>query len=226
MKLSILPHELAAYVARQLNAFYPDRELRPADLSAAVDGALARTARCYRELRTKYFEDGGESVFNHLHTDQYAMFLYFVANSIFRMRGDLGIASKVYALNKALHGIDVFYEVELPSVFCFQHPVGTVLGRARYGDYLFVYQRCSVGSSVAHDYPTLGRGVVMFGGAGVIGKCVLGDNVWLSVNATVVDGVVPNDSIVFGQSPNLVVKPAKRDVVRDLFGRESERALQ
>lgn len=226
MKLSISPAQLAAYVARQLNALFPDRELRPADLSAAVDGALARTASCYRGLRAKYFQDDGESVFNHLHTDQYAMFLYFVANSIFRMRGDLGVASRVYALNKALHGIDVFYEVELPSVFCFQHPVGTVLGRARYGEYFFVYQRCSVGSSVAHDYPTLGRGVVMFGGAAVIGKCVVGDNVWLSVNATVVDGVVPSDSIVFGQSPNLVVKPAKRDVIRYLFDRESERAVQ
>ena len=42
------------------------------------------------------------------------------------------LAAKVYALNKALHAIDVFYEVELPDLFCLQHPLGTMPGRARY----------------------------------------------------------------------------------------------
>jgi serine O-acetyltransferase len=56
--------------------------------------------------------------------------------------------------------LDAFYEVELPDVFAFQHPVGTVLGRGRYGNYFFVYQRCSVGANVAGRYPTIGESVI------------------------------------------------------------------
>ena len=44
------------------------------------------------------------------------------------------LASKAYCLNKALHAIDVFYEVELPEIFFLEHPLGTVLGRAKYSN--------------------------------------------------------------------------------------------
>ena len=37
---------------------------------------------------------------------------------------------KLFLLNKALHGCDIYYEVALPSVFLLVHPLGTVLGRA------------------------------------------------------------------------------------------------
>jgi acetyltransferase-like isoleucine patch superfamily enzyme len=58
---------------------------------------------------------------------------------------------------------------------------------------------------------------VLFGGASVIGDGTLGDNVWLSVGATVMDQDVPSGHVVFGRSPDLVLKPTRRDVKRDLF---------
>src|SRR5437588_860224 len=82
-----------------------------------------------------------------------------------RQVGDPRLAACVYGLNKALHGLDVFYEVELPTIFAFQHPVGTVLGRAHYSNYLLVYQRCTVGSTLSGESPTFEPGVVLFGGS-------------------------------------------------------------
>src|SRR5205823_183490 len=102
-------------------------------LAQPVDRAVERAEHCFSRINLKYFNDGATTRFDHLHTDQYAVFLYLLANTIFRAGGDTRLAAKVYALNKALHGVDAFYEVELPSVFAFQHPVGTVLGRGRYG---------------------------------------------------------------------------------------------
>ena len=144
------------------------------------------------------------------------MFLYLLSNSLHR-EGEAALASKAYALNKALHAIDVFYEVELPRVFFFQHPVGTVLGRGCYADYFMVYQRCSVGSNLDGVYPVFEEGVVMFGGSGVIGNCRVGANTWLSIGTLVMDRDVPPGSTVFGQGPNLVIKPARRDVRKYMF---------
>jgi serine O-acetyltransferase len=146
------------------------------------------------------------------------MFLYLLSNTLFRMDERPALASKVYALNKALHGIDVFYEVELPDIFLFQHPVGTVLGRATYRDYFCAYQRCSVGANLDDVYPTIGKGVVMYGGSSIIGASRIGDNCLFSLGATVIDAEVPSGSVVFGTSPALSLRSTRRDVVRDIFG--------
>lgn len=217
MRTSMDRGQLGAYVARQLTAFFPDGRVAPRRLARALTLALDRAEHCFARIHLKYFSDAGEAVFNHLHSDQYAMFLYLLSNSLYRLEGDVPLASKVYALNKALHGLDAFYEVELPAVFAFQHPVGTVLGRGLYGNYLFVYQRCAVGANLDGVYPTLGDGVVMFSGSAVIGACTVGSNCWLSVGAVVMDVDIPADSVVFGRAPRLTVRPTARHVRRDVF---------
>jgi serine O-acetyltransferase len=202
--------------------FFPDFDegtgtgIEPDALAPHVVKALERFEGSFGKARHKYF-DARDPYFDHTHTDQYAAFLYLLANTAYRAGADPRLCAKIYALNKALHALDVFYEVELPDIFVFQHPVGTVLGRARFSDYLFVYQRCSVGANLDNVYPVLGRGVVMYGGSAVIGSCTIGDNVWLSVGTIVMNEDVPNDSVVFGRSPHLTIRPTKRNVLRDLF---------
>jgi serine O-acetyltransferase len=213
--------ELTAYVAAQVTACCPDRTLRPGELAPHVARALERVERCFSRVIVKRFGGAGAAVFDHLNTDQYAMFLYLLSNTIFRNEGDLSAAAKVYALNKAMHGLDVFYEVALPDVFLFQHPVGTVLGRARYADYFAVYQRCSVGSNLDGETPVFEAGVTMFGDASAIGRCRIGADACFSVGARVMDGDVPADAVVFGQSPHAVFKPGARRVAARFFAREA-----
>ena len=217
MKLSLDADRLAGYVAHQVEQLFPDGG--PTRMTEYVRPALERLEHCFSRTRIKYFFDGQQATFDHLHTDQYAMFLYFLSNTIHRLGGPPALAAKVYALNKALHALDIFYEVQMPEVFVLQHPVGTVIGRGTFSDYLFIYQRCTVGANLAGRYPTLGEGVALFGGVSLIGDCTIGSNVWLSVNATVMDEDVPAGQVVVGRSPDLVMKPTRRDVVRDMFGR-------
>jgi serine O-acetyltransferase len=206
--------EFAAYIARQLNHFFPDETVAPSAIEPAVSDAVDRMGYCISRQRGKYFAEGR---FDHQHTDQYAMFLYFVGNSLFRRKDDLALAAKLYALNKALHSIDAYYEVELPDVFLFSHPLGTILGRARYSNYFVVYQHCTVGSNLDGTYPTLGEGVAMYGGSAIIGDCTIGANTALSFGTVVMEENVSADSIVFGRSPALVVKPSRRNVIEDRF---------
>ena len=129
MQLSLARNDLALYVRKQFENLFPDgADL--GDLPKFVDLALGRIEHCFSRVRLKGFFADGEARFSHWHSDQYAIFLYYLANSAFRERPGHPIADKAYALNKALHALDAFYEVELPDVFAVQHPVGTVLGRA------------------------------------------------------------------------------------------------
>lgn len=64
----------------------------------------------------------------------YCNFLYQLSHYEY-IRGNTTIADKVYSLNKMLHGVDLFYEISLPKHWSCEHPVGTVMGRAKYGDY-------------------------------------------------------------------------------------------
>lgn len=217
MKMSLAQDDLVLYVARQVSSLFPDGTVTGDDLRVYVANALERLEYCFSHINIKYFFDGKETHFNHLHTDQYAMFLYFLCNVIYRTGGDLALASKVYGMNKALHSVDIFYEVALPEIFAFQHPVGTVLGRGTYSNYFFVYQRCSIGSNLNGDYPTLGEGVVMFGGSGIIGNCTISPNCWLSVGTLLADANAPPDSLVFGQSPHNIFRATDRNVIRDMF---------
>lgn len=216
MKLSMPAADLASYLARQLSTFFPDAELKGADCVPSVNAALERFAQCLLHVKDKYVPEGAEPYFNHRHTDHYAMFLYLVGNSALRLGSAAAIAEKSYALNKALHGLDAFYEVELPEVFFFQHPVGTVLGRAKYSNYFVVYQRCTVGAK-DRVYPVIGEGVAMYGGSAIIGDCTVGRNVWLGAGTVIMGENIPDNSAVFAQSPQLVIKPTKRSVFDSFF---------
>lgn len=214
---SLSPSELTGYVARQISAFFPDRDVTAKELEPGIKRGLDRLETNLTGQNRKYGRVGGEVQFDYLHTDQYATFLYYVSNSIYRDAGDLTLASKIYGLNKALHSIDIFYEIELPEVFVLQHPVGTVLGRAQYGNFLFVYQHCLVGMDVDGSIPKLGEGVVLFGGSSIVGRSKIGSNVWVSTGALVLNTDVPDNSRVFGRSPENVIKPAENSVRKVLF---------
>jgi len=202
---------LTATVARQLNFHFPDGDdVRPADLSSAVDGALARVEHCFAQVANRYFFDGTQACFDHLHGDQYAMWLYFLARDLHLAGGPTHICNKLFLLNKALHGCDIFYEVELPPVFLLVHPLGTVLGRARYGDRLVVYQRCGVGSNHG-AYPEIGAGVTFHPGSAVLGCSKVGDGCTIAAESLVLDREIPSRSLYIGSPRDCRVIPRTPD---------------
>ncbi len=216
MKLSIQKTDLISYVNRQLDTFFPDGAT-VGDSSRVVGVALDRLEHCFSHIRVKrYFDDDGP-LFDHLHTDQYAMFLYFLSNSAFKEEQHL-LAKKTYVLNKALHAVDILYEVNLPDIFCLAHPMGTTLGKASYSDYFCCYHNCTVGSNLEGEYPKLGRGVVMYSGSRVVGRSLLADNTFVATGAIVRDRTgLPANSVLHGVYPNDKVSMTQRNVIRDVF---------
>lgn len=204
--MSLTPEALAAYVARQLSVHFPDGEVSADDLRTAMPTALARLEHCFSHIDNKYFFDGEQAVFSHLHGDQYAMWLYLLGNELFRQGAPVDLCAKLFLLNKTLHGCDIFYEVELPSVFLLVHPLGTVLGRASYGDYFVSYQRVSVGSN--HDvYPTFGSHVTLRPGAAVLGKCSVGRQCQIGTESLLIDRDLPDQSRYIGTPGACTIRP-------------------
>ncbi len=67
------------------------------------------------------------------------------------------------------------------------------------------YQNCTVGGNKGF-YPTLGKNFRMMSGSKILGESNVGDNVTLAANTYVKDTDIPDNSLVFGNSPNLIIK--------------------
>jgi serine O-acetyltransferase len=216
MKTSLSSAALRDYVHRLLAHHLPDGYM-PGDADMhAFALALERVEHCFSRIHRKYYVEAGDAVFDHLNGDHMATLLYFYANSAWRESGDAALPTRLFYLNKILHGLDLFYSVAMPEVFLLVHPLGTVLGHARYEDYLVVYQACTVGA-VTDVYPCFGKGTIFYSRSSVIGNCTLGDNVVLAANAFVVDSDVPDNTVVVGQYPALRQLPNARSVRERCF---------
>jgi serine O-acetyltransferase len=189
---------LCNLIINQTDAAFPDgRPLAFDVLKKSAAFALQRLEHCFSAIDNKYFFDGKQVIFDHLHGDQYAAWLYLVSNQLYQDGAPTSWSKKLFLLNKMMHGCDIFYEVELPSIFLLVHPIGTVLGRGIYQDYFIAYQRCGIGSN--HDvYPRLGQHVTLRPGSAVLGNCLIGDNVAIATESLVLDYSVPTNSIYFG----------------------------
>lgn len=190
--------QLCNLLVRQLDASFPDgTSLDRASLARSASIALQRLEHCFASVNNKYFFDGKRAVFDHLHGDQYATWLYFVSNQLYKDGAPQVGCKKIFLLNKMMHGCDIFYEVELPSIFLLVHPLGTVLGRGAYQDYLLAYQRCGIGSN--HDvYPSLGRHVTLRPGSAILGNSLIADNVTIAAESLVIDQKIQTNSTYFG----------------------------
>ena len=211
MRTSITTLELQGYVSQLLASHLPDGYAAERDVRAHFDRAFERVANCFSRIHLKYYTERGETVFDHLNGDHVATLLYFLGNTAWRESGNDAIATRLFYLNKILHGVDLYFSVPMPDVFMLVHPIGTVLGKARYSDHLVVYQNVTVGAD-GDTYPTFGDGVILYSRTTVVGRCAVGDNVIFGAGAMVVNTEVPNDSVVVGQYPKHRILPNRESV--------------
>ncbi len=207
--------ELERYLVSLLSAHLPDGSPIPS-LESTLGLALERTEYCFSRIHRKYFNEGDQRspsvILDHLNGDHMSAFLYLMSNTVFVETGNVSLATKLFYLNKILHGLDAYFSVKLPDIFRFVHPVGTVLGRAEYGNYLMVYQNCGVGADEEGIYPKFGEGVILYARSSVLGNSRIGNNVVIGANAFVLNTDVPDGSVVVGQYPSLKLLPNARPV--------------
>ena len=138
MHLAIPRGQILDNLCRQINSFFSCSDEERIVLDQYLDKALEKVEKCLRGIDNKYFKtEFGEVKFNPFHSVQYMIFLYFIANELYCNQMSSTLTDKLYYLNKTMNGLDLFYAVELPEVWSAEHPVGSVLGRAKYGEGFF-----------------------------------------------------------------------------------------
>lgn len=198
MVLSLSKSELLRYVQAQTRTFFPDGyDLRGGDVEIAFRTALERTECCIDAISVgNYHNAEGNCTFSHLHADQYATFLYFLANSLWAQSQNKPLCDKLLQLNRLLASIFISYKCNMPDHFLLLHPMGTMLGNAEYGDFLVVFHGVTVGTTGRGDISTFGRGVLLGAHAQVIGRQRIGNRVSIGVNAVVYQREIPDDGVV------------------------------
>lgn len=204
MRTSLTKSELRYYISSQLEHFFPDKnKFEGDDVCAALDLALERTEFCFKHITLNGYTDQNGAVLNHLHSDQYSQFLFFLSNSLWNISQNKPICDKLIFLNKVLNGMFYSYKCKLPNIFLFGHPVGTIIGNAVYSDFLVIFQNVTINTDSDEDgnpAPVLGKGLFLAVGAKIIGNKPIGNRVSLGVNALVHQRSVPDDYVVIHQS--------------------------
>ena len=195
--------EILNFTINQLNNFFPfKKRISHSKIKKEFNNALEKSLNCFKKIKTKYYQDNSDLIFN---SDKYCVFLYFLSNEVYKNNQDKSIAERIYYLNKTLNGVDLYYEVAMPEIFYLVHPVGTVLGRANYSNYFVAYQNCTVGSN-KNNSPTLGQYVTMRPGSSIIGNSNISNGCDISINSTVVDKNLTRNSIYIGNPSDFYIK--------------------
>lgn len=202
MRLELDIFELSNLVEKQVKNLLNSEVL----VYPYMEECLIRVEECFRKSANKYYRNSSnEIVFNPFHSGQYSIFLYYLANTIKKREGSVSICDKIYYLNKILNSVDWYHGIELPNYWGVEHPLASVLGNAKYQEGFFIYQGCTVGGNKGL-YPSLGKNVIMFSNSSILGNCKIGNNVLISTGTTIKDENIPDNCVVYGQSPNLIIK--------------------
>lgn len=216
---SLTTEELCSYVSTQLNNVFPDKNIvNFLDEIEIVVEAVERLEFCFKHVALKHYFNGTEVIFNHIFSDHYVMFLWYLSNSVFKHKGSCVLANKLYYLNKVLHGLDCMYDTEMPNIFLLFHSSGTMLGKATYSDYFIALQGCTVGSQKG-NYPVFGKGVSLTANSSVIGKCVIGNRSTVSTRTTIFQKDIPDDNLAFinFETGQLQIKSSKVCYAQQFF---------
>jgi serine O-acetyltransferase len=190
--------DLTDYVSGQLDHFFPDKINHRDTILTLCDEALDKMKYSISFVKLKGF-----TTFHYLHSDLYAQFIYYLSHLVWTKTLNKILATKLFYLNKCLHGFNCMYDTLLPDIFLFTHPVGSVIGKANYSNYLVICQNVTIGMH-RDETPIIGEHV--FIGTGSIAA----DTMLINEN-------IPGFKTISGKSPNLIIKEQKRDILKEMY---------
>lgn len=214
MILTTTKETILALLNKQLDNCFIISEVERANVTKHIDETLAACEVNFSHSTNKYFnaENNGilTSKFSPYHSVQWMIFLYYLSHIVYKTESSGELCDKIYYLNKIMHSVDLFYAIELPEIWSAEHPLGTVMGRAKYSNGFFFYQGCTVGGTKDKEgniyYPEIEENVRMYSNSSILGRCHIGAGAQIGAGTIVKNQDVPAGSIVFGQSPNLIIK--------------------
>jgi serine acetyltransferase len=146
------------------------------------------------------------------HMVQFFFILYELSKIAYQLN-DQSLADKIYFLNTSQISCDLMYKVELPLRTYVDHPLGSVIGSHVVFNlnkkFLFT-TNCTIGGNFQENgefkYPNVDGDLIMLANSSLIGNSNIKGKVVLSNGCYVKDEGILENVLVFGRSPNLILK--------------------
>ena len=189
-----------------------------------IERSMQVSEKRFSSLKTKYFLNpkNKKACFSATHYSGHALILYQIARECF-LSGRYDLAEKVYFLNIATTTADLHYEIDLPLRTGCDHPFGTVIGRADFSaeSMLFFNQQCTVGGNFdSHGhlkYPKIDGLLFLHPKSSLVGENQCSGIVILSNSTYVKNLGAVKDCMIFGESPNLIIKPLTEQIIANHY---------
>jgi serine O-acetyltransferase len=162
-------------------------------IDSGIHSANSRFTYCYNSQKNKYS-------LSPFHVDSALTYLVYLASSIYQTVEHPSckiVADAVYYYLRSHFHIDVYPSRIIPPEILFVHPLGSILGNARFGRRLVVYQQVTVGGNPKLEYPVIGDDVVLFSKSSVLGRSVIGNNCAVGAGVILNNQIVADDTIVY-----------------------------
>jgi serine O-acetyltransferase len=152
-----------------------------------------------------------------LYSGLHALWWYRIHHWMWK-RGWLFFARALSQFARALTGVEIHPGATIGRRFFIDHGMGVVIGEtAEVGDDVTLYQDVTLGGTTLNRgkrHPTIGNGVVVGGGAKILGNISIGDNCRIGAGSVVLRDVPP-DSTVVGVPGHIIFRNGKRVVITD-----------
>ena len=152
-----------------------------------------------------------------LYSGLHALWWYRIHHWMWR-HGWLFFARALSQFARWLTGIEIHPGAAIGRRFFIDHGMGVVIGEtAEVGDDVTLYQGVTLGGTTldrGKRHPTIGNGVVVGGGAKILGNIRIGDNCRIGAGSVVLRDVPP-DSTVVGVPGHIIFRNGKRVVITD-----------
>jgi len=152
-----------------------------------------------------------------LYSGLHALWWYRIHHWFWR-HGWLFVARALSQFARWLTGIEIHPGAKIGRRFLIDHGMGVVIGEtAEVGDDVTLYQGVTLGGttlSKGKRHPTIRNGVVIGGGAKVLGNIVVGENCRIGAGSVVLRDV-PDNSTVVGVPGHIIFRNGMRVVITD-----------
>ncbi len=149
--------------------------------------------RCDPAINSKW-----EILFNY--PGVWAIINYRVANSLYKKGWKL-LARAIMGISQIFTGIDIHPGCKIGRRFFIDHGIGIVIGETtQIGNDVLIYQQVTLGGVTLQRgikrHPTIEDGVVIGGGAKVLGDITIGKNAKIGANSVVIHDVPPESTAI------------------------------
>jgi len=146
---------------------------------------------------SRYYQDDYIQLIKILNRRELQGILTYRIARHYYLNGNENIANLFSNLGTFLSGFEIYYSAKIGKNLKINHGIGTVIGaRTEIGDDCLIHQGITIGDKNG-GRPTLKNNIIIYPGAKLIGKIVVGNNVIIATNAVCMNDI-PKNHIAYG----------------------------